>query len=185
MTAISRLLESVLVNLPDNSGFDAARKLSSEAFGRHIPSVHGGVGKNAYIEFMKKCPGLLNVTIKFEVYYLLKNWPATTSTPLPAAEPSLYKLLSAENVADIYNLHGLFGLENLRTLVVGVYPEVYPISIGGFFEYMPDCWPVMKGLVEWIREGFRVKGMNVDVILWEVGNPRMRLAGGQRGVGTR
>jgi hypothetical protein len=148
MTAISRLLESVLVNLPDNSGFDAARKLSSEAFGRHIPSVHGGVRKNAYTEFMKKSPGLLNVTIKFEVYYLLKNWPATTATLLPADEPALYKLLNAENIVNIYNLHELFELKTLKTSVVEVYPKTFPVSIGGFFEYIPDCWPVMEGLME-------------------------------------
>jgi hypothetical protein len=178
-------LSQFLSTYPDNSGFDAVRKLGFEAFGRHIPSIHGGVRKNAYIGFIKKCSGLLNVTIKYEVYYLLKNWPAMTTTPLSTDELALYKLLNTENIANIYILHGLFELKTLKTLVVEVYPRAFPVSIGGFYEYISDCWPVMEGLVEWLREIFRARGMKVDVSLLEVGNPGMGLAGGQRGEGSQ
>jgi hypothetical protein len=176
-------LGQFLSKFPNNSGFDAVRKLNLQPFGRDIPSFEGGVGKHAYIEFMKKYLGLLNVTIKFEVYYLLKNWPATT-TPLPTDEPALYKLLSAENIVNIYNLHGLFELKTLKTLVVEVYPKAFPDSIRGLIEYIPDCWPVMEGLVAWLRESFRARGMKVDVSLLEVGNPGVRWAGRQRGEGS-
>jgi hypothetical protein len=173
-------LSQFLSNWPDNTGFAAVRRLNFEAFGRHVPPAIGDVRKNEYIGFMKKCRGLWNVRIKFELWHLLKMYPKLAA-PTSADVRELYKILSVEDIIAMYGLQELFELQNLRTLHVEVWPKVFPPSIRGFFEHAPDCWAVMECLVGWLKRGFEDKGMKVEVRLVECANPGVRWAFGRVG----
>jgi hypothetical protein len=174
-------LGQFLSTFPDNAGFAAVRRVNFEAFGRHVLRVvgAGGVRRNDYIQFMKKCTDLLDVSLKFETWHLLKKYPKVAA-PMPADGVELHQLPSVEDVIAMYGLQGLFELESLRTLYVEVWPKVCPPSIIGFVGYdVPDCWAVMENLVGWIREGFDKRGRKVDVRLVESANPGMKWAGGR------
>jgi hypothetical protein len=171
-------LSQFLSMFPDNAGFAAVRRLKFEAFGRHVPLGIRGVRMNEYLEFMKKCSGLVDVRIKFEIWHLLKRYPKVAA-PMPADLRELYKLPGVQDIIAKYGLQELFELQSLRTLHVEVWPKVSPPSIRGFFEYVPDCWAVMESLVEWLKQGFEDMGMKVDVRLVECANQGMRWAFGR------
>jgi hypothetical protein len=93
-------LSQFLSNWPDSAGFAAVRRLDFEAFGRHIPPVIGGVRKNEYIEFMKKCRGLRGVRIKFEITYVVSEPVRQTSrSPHQLCAPLLSQRIMAPRKA--------------------------------------------------------------------------------------
>jgi hypothetical protein len=134
-----------LSTFPANEGFKALRKLDLEFFGRHRPTPGGD---NAYISFMKRCPNLKHVKIKFEIWHLLKHSPNKWLEDEPAME-------MLDNIESDFGLEGSFEMKRLVKLTIEVFPKTAARTSKGMGVVVPNCWPAMERVAEWIREGIR------------------------------
>jgi hypothetical protein len=161
-----------LSTFPGNEGFSALRKLDLQFFGRSRPDVGR---ENAYMAFLRKCAGLTHVSIKFEVWNLVKEQPNKSM---------MGDGLGMEIMDDIevaFGLEGFFGMENLVRLTIEVFPKAVAKTSVGLEVVVPDCWPKMERVAGWIRQGFSERGRHVDVELVEGTSSGLRFPGG-RGV---
>ncbi|KAF1915874.1 hypothetical protein BDU57DRAFT_573259 [Ampelomyces quisqualis] len=168
-----------LSTFPENTGFASIRRLDFQLFGRHVPQLADGVrDRNAYIDFMKRCTGLTQVRIKFEMWYLLRRRFTETNSPSYwAASPWTPEPLSVEGIVELYRLDDLFQLTDLTELTIEVWPKAVTRTAKGVLHVTPNCWPVMEKLAVWIRNGFAERGRKVSIVLSESSNSGLRWAG--------
>jgi hypothetical protein len=163
-----------LDTLPHKTGFSALRRLDFQLFSRHQTDVGQG---NVYIDFMKLCPRLTQVCIKFEVGYLTRDDLARNSeNELPSTfwAFSGTRILELEQLVDAYQLGGLLELESLIKITVEVWPRIRVGDRWGMEGVLMDCKPLIERLAEWLRSGFEQKGRNVDVYVVEADTPGLR-----------
>jgi len=102
-------------------------------------------------------------------------------------EQQTQELLSLERIVQMYRLDALFGLagfEGFAKMTIEVFPKAMVYTTRGVRTAVPDCWPLMEGLVEWLRRGFERRGKKVEVRLVESVNEGLRWGGGsERGGG--
>jgi hypothetical protein len=167
-----------LRTFPANDGFAAIRRLDFQLFSRHRPDAGQ---TNAYIELMKKCEGVTEVRMKFEMWYLLKHrldYSSRTQFTLDELEQRSRETLDLDRIVAVYRLEGLLELLGLTRLTIEVWPRIHVFTTVGIITAVPDCWPLMEGLVEWVRKGFAERGRRVEVRLVESGNAGLRWAEG-------
>jgi hypothetical protein len=157
-----------LSTFPGNEGFKALRRLDLQFFGRHRPMPRGD---NAYVSFMRKCLNLTQVKIKFEIWHLLKHSPKEWLEDESAME-------MLDNIETRFGLSGLFELENLAKLTIEVFPKTVARTSKGMEVVVPNCWPAMERVAEWIREGVRERVRSVDVEFVEGTSSGLRFPGG-------
>jgi hypothetical protein len=166
---------SFLATFPNNSGFAAIRRLDFQLFGRHQPNLGHG---NAYIDFMKQCPNLAHVRIKFEVGYLKHNscdW--TKALVMPPETLWVYdqnRIRECDDMVVVYRLAGLLDLESLISLTVEVWPRVRVTDRYGVENVLVDCLPLVERVAEWLRGAFRTRERDVEVRVVEAGSPGLR-----------
>jgi hypothetical protein len=163
-----------LSTFPSGAGFAAIRRLDFQLFGRQ-----SGNGAGAYLEFMRRCTGLTEVRIKFEIWYILKRL-CGTNIEMRTLEIRQYAAfgLKCSDMVEMYRLAGLFELASLTKLTVEVWPKVLRRTSSGLLDVVSNFWPVIEELVEWIKKGFEKRERDVDVLLVECGNSGLRWAGG-------
>jgi hypothetical protein len=165
-------LESLRGN---DQGFAAIRKLDFQLFGRYQPSV--GI-KNTYIELMKRCLGLLQVELKFEVRYMTVDschWTEDV-VMLPATLLTFdqTRVRGLDDVIDIYRLADLLEGESLRKLTIEAWPRTRVNDRHGIENVLVDCAPLIERLVQWLTKGFVARGRDVDLTYVEASSPGLR-----------
>jgi hypothetical protein len=164
-----------LATFPNDEGFAAIRRLDLQLFGRYKPVDGNG---SAYIDFMMRCTGLTSVRMKFEMWYLLKPDRAPDKLPtLVEFEEYADRVLNFDTLVEVHGLVRLFELRSLNRLIIEVWPKVIAKTKQGLRPLVPDCWPLMERVAEWLRKGFKERGMRVEVRLVEIGNSGIRWDG--------
>lgn len=153
-----------LSTFPHSQGFVAIRRLDFQLFGRHKP-IPGKL--NPSIEFMKKCPELTQVRMKFDVWQLLQHekeqWVHVDT-----------ELVMLEDIPAAFGLSALWDVEGLVTLTIELWPKALARTSMGIKVVVPDSWPGMENICEWLRKGFAEKGRKIDVRLVESCNAGIR-----------
>lgn len=162
-----------LSTFPNNAGFGSVRRLDFQLFGRHRPMLGEG---NAYVEFMKRCPRLSEVRVKFEVWHLLQR------TPGKWLMPDSERMRLIENIPEAFGLEGLFEVSSLTSLTIEVWPRTVARTSQGVRVVVPNCWGEMERVAEWLRMGFEERGMEIGLRLVESGNAGLRWDGLGMGV---
>jgi hypothetical protein len=164
-----------LNTFPHNEGFAAIRRLDFQLFARHRPAVGHG---NVYFDFMKQCPNLAHVRIKFEAGYLTHNscdW--SKALVMPPETQWVFdqnRIREVDDVVAVYELAGLLELESLISLTVEVWPRVRITDRYGMENVLVDCMPLVERVVEWLRDGFRRGERGVEVRVVEASSPGLR-----------
>ncbi|KAH3944136.1 hypothetical protein HBH53_164200 [Parastagonospora nodorum] len=162
-----------LSTFPHNQGFAAIRRLDFQLFSRHKPSP----GKpNSSVEFMKRCPELTQVHMKFDVWQLVQH-EKEQWTPVDT------ELVMLEDIASTFGLAALLDVGSLVTLTIELWPKTIARTSMGIKVVVPDCWPAMEDVVAWLRKGFKERGKKVDVKFVESGNAGIRWYGVQQSLG--
>lgn len=165
-----------LDTFPGTSGWEALRRLELPLFGRHPIESRGMGGKNTYLKFLTRCTRLTELTIKFEIWWLLKNGV----NPIYNNSTKGEEVLDRDAVVERYGLKNIFNLRSLTAAVIEVWPKIIRHTKQGIGLEVPDCWSTMESLAQWVREGFGEKGRRVDVRVEESGNSGLRWAGGRK-----
>ena len=171
VTKFTTFLES----LGGNQGFTAVRRLDFLLFGRHQPDV---AKENAYVQFIRRCPELTEITIKFDVEYMTTNssdWRdglVMSPTALQTSDQTRVKTL--DDVITAYCIADLLDLKALVKLTIEAWPRCRAGGRYGVEGVMIDCTPLMERLMQWLREGFRSRGSNVHVRFKEAFTPGLR-----------
>lgn len=84
------------------------------------------------------------------------------------------RLRDLDEVISSYRMAGFFELQSLNKLIVEVWPRVRVSDRHCMQDVLVDCTPLMEKLVEWLQEGFRTRGKNVDVSLVEASSSGLR-----------
>ncbi|KAI4640095.1 hypothetical protein J4E93_008895 [Alternaria ventricosa] len=164
----------------NDQGFAAIRKLDFQLFGRYQP-ITGT--KNTYIELMKRCTGLREVALKFEVGYMTLdscNWaedvviPPTMLGTFDLWTFDQTRIKELEDVIAIYRMDDLLEIESLQTLTIEAWPRIRVSDRHGMQNVLVDCAPLIERLVVWLREGFATRGRKVDVKYVEASSPGLR-----------
>jgi hypothetical protein len=170
-----------LNTFPNNCGFSAVRKLDFQLFSRHQPVAGAG---NTYIDFMKRCPNLRQIRIKLEIGYLIRNscdWSKALVMPPETLWVSHQeRIQELDDVIAMYRLEGLLELESLNRLGIEVWPKLRVTDRYGMDNVLVDCMPLMERLAQWLRDGFALRGRQVEVNLTQASSPGLRWDG--RGV---
>ncbi|KAI4947310.1 hypothetical protein J4E91_006662 [Alternaria rosae] len=121
------LLESLSEN---DQGFAAIRKLDFQLFGRYQSSAGT---RNIFIELMKRCTWLTQVTLKFEAGYMTIdscNWAEDVIIPpimlwdFDLCTFDQTRIRELEDIIAIYRLDDLLDVESLQTLIIEAWPRI-------------------------------------------------------------
>lgn len=143
-------LESLSEN---DQRFAAIRKLDFQLFGRYQPNAGT---RNIYIELMKRCTGLTQVTLKFEAGYMTIdscNWaedviiPPTMLWDFDLWTFDQTRIRELEDIIAIYRLDDLLDVESLQTLIIEAWPRIRVSGRHGMQNVLVDCAPLIERLV--------------------------------------
>ncbi|KAF1832443.1 hypothetical protein BDW02DRAFT_649108 [Decorospora gaudefroyi] len=166
-----------LETFPEGIGFSAIRRLDFQLFGRHRPLFGSG---NPYIDFMKRCPNLSQIRIKFDVDYLAQqSWDWRDGAFMPPMKLQSFhrRVRELHDIIAVYSLKGILELDRLNKLTIEAWPRVRVGDQYGVENMLVDCAPMVRQLVQWLREGFRKKGREVEVLFVEASSPGLRWTG--------
>lgn len=164
-------LSSFLETFPLEEGFAAVRRLDFLMFGRYHPAPGE---KNTFVDLVLKCKGVSEVTLKFEVWNVLKRKSNHRRIATDELRESGEQIPELEAIIETYGLEDILGSKSLVALTIEFWPKLTVHTRTGVYTEMPDCWPVMERLTEWLRQGFRTRGMEVDVRLVPSANEGLR-----------
>ncbi|KAF2251339.1 hypothetical protein BU26DRAFT_603782 [Trematosphaeria pertusa] len=156
-----------LDTFPGEQGWTAVRRLYFTLFDRN-GVFHAK--RNGYIDFMHRCTGLTEVTLKFNVRKLLDK--QTVLLPYVAlAHMNISQsagFLTLDEVTAMHGLEAIFEVSSLNKVYIDVFPRIYLHAEGLADGVLMDGMELIEELAEWMREGFRRRGRSAAVVVREV-----------------
>lgn len=157
-----------LSTFPGTSGFDAIRRLGVSYFDLDL-RTHDRRERAALWDFLGKCASVRELTLQFRVMNLLQanvSCYDVVMTNLSQEEVDGVTYLRAlGDVIEACGVDRLFEVElgGLRTVVLEVWPTMLADGMGGGVGL--TAMPLIEELAEYLREGFRMRGREVDVAI--------------------
>lgn len=160
----------VLQTFPHGQGFAAIRRLKFETFGHNgVAVTPGESGQSVFNNFMRCCPGVTEIRIKFGLFDVSKSRFRASVHGLLAMEElrSQTILIDLATTIRLYYLEGFLDLENLTKVVIEMWPKDDLYGSRSQSGMAPEYFELMRGLAGWIRMAFSEKSRKVIVELVE------------------